>query len=923
MNASRPGLGTIPYRIGTFNSIFAAMKDRLSSSDYPGLTGLKTRDPADWSIALLDAWAAVADVLTFYQERIANEGYVRTATERLSVLELGRTVGYALRPGVAATAYLAYTMDPTADVTIPAGTRTQSTPPQGQLPQSFETSDALHARGAWNTLGVRAAQPQSVDLSTGVPSTLIFTGVNLNLNPGDVLLVEDPNHKSSDGRPMRALVRIVTSKLQATSGATSPSLTQVTLDQIDPPVTSSGAVPERIAEAIKARPPQSILAGYNSVVDGLLKAPAKHPVNALHLPQAVKTTFDANTDAVARALTVLHPSLASTLLPALTEAVVNATAPIRVYGFRINCQPFGANAPLHLTGFVDERERKEHEILKNVAEYREWPLASDEGDKLLYLDRYYPSLSPRQAGSPSIVVLVQQGQAPVIRNAVQVEKLGRAQYGISGSTSRITLDGTWHTTNSKPDDLAFMRETQVYAQSEALPLADVPIPDAITGTAIELDGVYDNLETGRWLIVSGMRTDVAGVAGAELVMLSTTTHTISSTLPGDTLHTTLTLASTLSYTYDRSSVQIFGNVVPATNGETRTEVLGSGDGSMALQQFTLKSSPLTYVPVPTEAGVQSTLQVAVNGLPWSESDDFDALRPTDRAFVTRQDNAGNTTVMFGDGVHGARLPTGTENVVATYRVGIGQNGNVAANLLTLLANRPLGVRSVTNPLPATGGADAESLEQGRSNVPLAAAALDRIVTAADYAAVARTFAGVAKAAATTLPGSPPIVAVTIAADADETIDVNSPVVVNLESTLLDQGSPDIKLVVAPRTLIVLVLSANVTLQTGFQWETVSPAIRSALLATFGFDRRSLEQTAYRTEAIAAIVSVAGVAAVDILVFEGFTDSVAIGELTNGTTSASIVANPAKMSSDGTVTGAQLAIFKPELPDSIILQLAAS
>jgi predicted phage baseplate assembly protein len=521
-------------------------------------------------------------------------------------------------------------------------------------------------------------------------------------------------------------------------------------------------------------------------------------------------------------------------------------------------------------------------------------------------------------------VLLQQGQsAPTIQNVVHVEKVGRAQYGISGSTSKVTLDGGWHPTKEDQADFTILRETQVYAQSEALPLADVPTTGGVSGTLIELDGVYDNLEPGRWLIVSGTRTDVAGVTAAELVMLATTTHTISSTLPSDRLHTTLTLSNSLSYTYERSSVRIFGNVVPATNGETRTEVLGSGDGSVALQQFTLKSSPLTYVPVPTQAGVQSTLQVAVNGLPWTENDDFDSLGPTDRAFVTRQDNAGNTTVMFGDGVHGARLPTGTENVVATYRVGIGQSGNVAANLLTLLANKPLGVRSVTNPLPATGGADAENLEQGRSNVPLAAAALDRIVTAADYAAVARTFAGVAKAAATALPGSPPIVAVTIAADADEPIDVNSPVIVNLESTLLDQGSPEIKVVVAPRTLLVLVLSADVTLQPGFQWETVAPAIRAALLATFGFDQRDLEQTAYRSEAIAAIVGVSGVANVDIVVFEGFTDSSAIAKLADGASNASIPASPATLNSDGTVNGAQLAIFKPELPDSIILQLVAS
>ena len=41
-------------------------------------------------------------MLTFYQERIANESYLRTATERVSLQEMGKLIGYRLRPGVAA-----------------------------------------------------------------------------------------------------------------------------------------------------------------------------------------------------------------------------------------------------------------------------------------------------------------------------------------------------------------------------------------------------------------------------------------------------------------------------------------------------------------------------------------------------------------------------------------------------------------------------------------------------------------------------------------------------------------------------------------------------------------------------------------------------------------------------------------------------
>src|SRR4051794_18259494 len=151
-------------RAGTHGTFLQAMRERLATE--PALLGLTTRDPGDPSIALLDAWATVADVLTFYQDRIAAEGYLRTATERRSIVELGRLVGSTPRPGVASTVHLAYTLDDSQQdpVEIPAGARAQSIPGPGELPQSFETSDPLVARRDWNNLAVRKRRPPSIRL---------------------------------------------------------------------------------------------------------------------------------------------------------------------------------------------------------------------------------------------------------------------------------------------------------------------------------------------------------------------------------------------------------------------------------------------------------------------------------------------------------------------------------------------------------------------------------------------------------------------------------------------------------------------------------------------------------------------------------------------------------------------------------------
>ena len=130
-------------------------------------------------------------MLTFYQERIANEGFLRTATERRSILELARAIGYELNPGVAASTYLVFKVDESASTpdtaTIPAGTQVQSIPAaQGELPQTFETTEEFEARVAWNALWPRTTEPDTIVIDkTG----LYLQGVSTQLQPGDAIVI--------------------------------------------------------------------------------------------------------------------------------------------------------------------------------------------------------------------------------------------------------------------------------------------------------------------------------------------------------------------------------------------------------------------------------------------------------------------------------------------------------------------------------------------------------------------------------------------------------------------------------------------------------------------------------------------------------------------------------------------------------------
>ena len=192
--SNRPGLDAIVRRAGTHGRFLDSMLARLSSPAYPELAGLRARTADDLAIALLDSWAAIADILTFYTERIANEGYLRTATEPESIARLGRLVGFTPRPGLGASVFLAYTLltDPARDtaVTIPAGARAQSVPGPGELPQSYETGDDLPSRASWNDVLVQRTAPVLISADTaGNLTDLHLAGTDTQVRPGDLLLL--------------------------------------------------------------------------------------------------------------------------------------------------------------------------------------------------------------------------------------------------------------------------------------------------------------------------------------------------------------------------------------------------------------------------------------------------------------------------------------------------------------------------------------------------------------------------------------------------------------------------------------------------------------------------------------------------------------------------------------------------------------
>ncbi|MFO7562604.1 MAG: baseplate J/gp47 family protein [Enhygromyxa sp.] len=184
-----------------------------------------------------------------------------------------------------------------------------------------------------------------------------------------------------------------------------------------------------------------------------------------------------------------------------------------------------------------------------------------------------------------------------------------------------------------------------------------------------------------------------------------------------------------------------------TRGQTvHREVIGSGDATQRWQSFRLAKSPLTYVADPhAPGGRRPEVEVYVNGVKWRRAQSFYKATPTDEIYVIRHDAEHQTFIQFGDGELGKRLPTGTNNVVATYRFGVG--GNVEANTITKLVRPIKGVKSVYNPLPATGGEDPPTEQEAREQAIQSTRVLGKLVSLVDFEVEAARYGGVLQAKA--------------------------------------------------------------------------------------------------------------------------------------------------------------------------------
>lgn len=1014
---NRPWLSAVAYRIGTFATFRKAIVDELSHT--PELADLTARVSDDYTITAIELWSAVADVLTFYQERIANEAFLHTATLRDSILRLVRLIDYQLSPGAAATTHLAFTLDAGAKALIPAGTRAQSVPGEGEKPQKFETLASVSADARLNRQRLFPAAGAASPTSAGTATAIIAPDSDAIANAATIAAGD------------RVILYAPTALEMLTVHDVKPSDDLLTLRWQAPISGSVFAAAFNASDATRRayRLGRSFHPfGFDApevVVVPALSNPAD--ATTTYLTQA-KTDFSLHGDGTTATQISLDARYAGLKPGAIVLAVSTLASGTRAIPFVVNAAgerlvkrtaasiptilkplvvtvtsqsgtvsqltltPLGTQSLVDLLPTGDIRDVVIHELIGDALRF--WPYAypdivassdiylpgrrngwsSIEVGRTIENGAYKPGTSiditDLSAGRAVLLTDAKNG-APIAAtiagasltgldlsfaltdtDAVTVAKLGLAPDQVTPITALVSaqlaasipiptalreLQVTIGTLPPQTISLAASlpspaTRAQAAAAMQAAIRAALPTTPSFSqarvfttpfdsiavvpgmasdrvsiapstsdpGTVVALG--FDSARV-RWLdgvmsakiavpaaFFSGnvrVRIGIDPPTDRPLALVPTTVQSIANAIDGSWgygaaardddrlivlppaptreprsfVHLSLDLDEAV--VLDATTATLLGNVAPASHGETvHNEIVGDGDASLTFQRFSLKKKPLTYAPAATPGGIASSLALLVNGARWSEVPTLYGASPLDRVYITRIADDTTTTVHFGDGITGARIPTGRQNIVATYRQGLGIAGRVGAAKITTLLDRPTGVKNVVNLVAADGGADPETMDKARQAAPGTVRTFGRAVSLRDFEDTALMASEVAKATTTWVwSGERRAIHLTIAAQGGATFSADG--LKRMAATLLSERDPNHKVLIDNYTAVAVLIDASIIVDDRYVTADVLAAARAALLFDLAFDRRRFAQPVYLSEIFAVLQSMAGVLAVDV------------------------------------------------------------
>jgi hypothetical protein len=770
-----PGLTQIAYRVADFASFRRALLSPLAGEQQ--LTSWSPH-PDDLGLQVLEWWAYLGDILTFYNERIANNDYLRTAAAQpgpQNAAALASLLGYRTTPATTATGFLAAIRTRNGNLVIPSGMQLTNTPTAAVPAQLFEVTAAGEFSGPTDAV---IGLPPNLALFQGAtgeaqatdtaPGTVLLAG-QVTISPGEQFVLVK---RSWDGTTAEWAVvtagSAVTEKEPDGSGNT-----RLTLNSASWHALTSG-VPPASDYQLQRAPATALLWTISST--------ASQPAGAASSSQTLTVPLAALVRNVSPGDNVLFTGSAggsprTIQLVAQVTGIAEAVTPVT--------PPAAGNA--------------------RVA--RQQPAA--------YIT--HTTLTVRTAGAAAEVAALQTALGTQAAGGI-VMRYGFRDVGELIATPAKVLDKLPVTVAVPP----------------GLPLPDAPVALADAN--------------GAGLMVTAAATTVPG-------SVNLTPAVGGSGAPSPSL---------------AAPIRLLVALLPVSQGTTvPSEILGDGDPTAANQSFVLQQAPLIYLP-PADDPV-STLNVSVNGMPWTEVTAFSGQSPAARVYVTSQLPDGSVQVRFGDGINGARLPLGSGNVTATYRYGSPAEPPPAGSLSTVLQPQP-NLSSVLNPLPITPGTDPEPAGQTAAAAPAtvllfsgASSAAAPLISLDDAERLAATVSGVTRVRVfwTWDPERQrPAITVYVGSEFDTAAAVTA------VNELFPLGAAHVPLTAAPARSVPLVVSCQLLCSAGTSTDEVRTAATQALTGDAGLfspGRMAIGQRLYRSQVEAALLAGGAVAVFDLRV----------------------------------------------------------
>lgn len=716
------GLESLPRQIATFHEFRTAMLSSIGGQ--PALADWRAGSSDDLGLLLLEMWAYVCDSISFYDEVIANESYLRTAHLRPSLRKLVGLLGYIPRPASAATVDLAVFADGRQPIIMPAGASFRSGAFPGSAPQVFELDAETRAHPFLNKWKVAPARPTTID---GPQNPAAAAASSILAAP----LAASSAARLSQSFPLSSILfEELTADFDPTVALTSlllaPSTARLKPDQIfllevtDDPGTTATERPTMHARVVKSV--NNYRAGdgapYVKVEwDTPIKLAPNTALGRIRLTTPTQTALlwrDKNT--------LLHNPIINSALSLDVPVALNQPAALQRNSFSLEnvlTSGFGRGS-LFLDALYKQLKSGGGIVLEKGGNLQ-WFRAELVEDHQFFLP----------AGEKTIIT------DPITKKPIA--EITPPRIGVT--ITKVSLDAPINDS---------MRETDSTVDFLKSPFTDITIHygfiNAGTVVAPALTTVGPLAPRGQLQLAPPFEQPQDGRSGNRFLLEDKNNlgAEITGAIDFSTGIVTLDQTSALP---QRMAVPVamYGNVVTASRGESvPPEFLGSGDASIPNQSFKLKKKPLTYTSSPTagnDSGVASTLKVYVSGVRWTEVRSFFGVPSTAEVYIVRQDDDGESTITFGDGVRGSRPATGLNNIVASYRFGAGK-ASPPAGSIHQLGKAINGVKSIRNPVAASGGDDAESAGGLRTYAPRSALLLGRAVSIQDMEVAAATVGGV-------------------------------------------------------------------------------------------------------------------------------------------------------------------------------------